>query len=540
MNKNIIATTAIFSISSKFEYNLITLLLISILSLSACGQSPENDRKELGQMNIPYSEDSFVNSAENGDIMAVKLFLTAGMNININNSEKRTALEQAIYKGRIEVVDFLLSKNADPNINNGKALQIAIEKGSIDLVKKLLNKGATSNSGVPLIVALNAARFDIAKILLAKGIDNPNVIWNGDTPLTIAVKKSNIEIIQNLLNSGANPNIWDSYPHKTLLMIAAENGSKDTVNALLKGGASVDASYGSPGYLFSALRLAVEKNHTDVVKALLVAGANPNIGYDIKNFSNHDILSTAVQKRLVDIVGALLESKANPNVIEGGNVNDYGTPLMEAIVNGDIAIAKMLLQHGANINAISQHKKTALSVAVEANHENAVKLLIENGANINAVNDSGATALDLAYYFKRSPNIIKLLVDAGGQHKNASVVPKLSNPLKYREAELLQKSQKTNIPSVNTNQQTILTPSFDCAKATKNAERMICSNKELAAADVKMAEAYKKVFHKSSKTALAALKREQNNWRKNVRDVCVDTVCMLSVYQDRISQLSRY
>jgi hypothetical protein len=41
------------------KQNIITLLLISVLSLSACGQNPEDARKELGQMNIPYSEDAF-------------------------------------------------------------------------------------------------------------------------------------------------------------------------------------------------------------------------------------------------------------------------------------------------------------------------------------------------------------------------------------------------------------------------------------------------------------------------------------------------
>jgi uncharacterized protein YecT (DUF1311 family) len=87
-----------------------------------------------------------------------------------------------------------------------------------------------------------------------------------------------------------------------------------------------------------------------------------------------------------------------------------------------------------------------------------------------------------------------------------------------------------------TEPQATSTPSFNCAKATTNSEKMICSNNELAAADVKMVEAYKAVLHNSPNKN--TLKKEQNHWRKNIRDVCVDADCMLKAYQDRISQLS--
>jgi len=87
------------------------------------------------------------------------------------------------------------------------------------------------------------------------------------------------------------------------------------------------------------------------------------------------------------------------------------------------------------------------------------------------------------------------------------------------------------------NEQMTFTPSFDCAKASTGAERMICSNKDLAQADVQLAQVYKATLSKSSNKA--AFKKEQGAWIRNQRDACSDAAALLQVYQDRISQLSR-
>lgn len=87
------------------------------------------------------------------------------------------------------------------------------------------------------------------------------------------------------------------------------------------------------------------------------------------------------------------------------------------------------------------------------------------------------------------------------------------------------------------NEQMTFSPSFDCAKASTGAERMICSNNELAQADVQLAQAYKAALSKSPDKV--ALKKEQGVWIRNQRDACADASAMLQVYQDRISQLSR-
>ena len=87
------------------------------------------------------------------------------------------------------------------------------------------------------------------------------------------------------------------------------------------------------------------------------------------------------------------------------------------------------------------------------------------------------------------------------------------------------------------NGQMTFSPSFDCSKASTGAERMICSNSDLAQADVQLAQAYKAGLSKSADKA--AFKKEQGAWIRNQRDACSDAAAMLQVYQDRISQISR-
>ena len=84
-------------------------------------------------------------------------------------------------------------------------------------------------------------------------------------------------------------------------------------------------------------------------------------------------------------------------------------------------------------------------------------------------------------------------------------------------------------------QASAFSPSFDCAKASTGPERLICSSRELAAADVKLAQAYKSAANAS--TDKDGLRAAQGKWRQSERDACSDVKCMLNAYSVRMSQL---
>ncbi|MBT8549055.1 hypothetical protein G6721_01800 [Polynucleobacter paneuropaeus] len=82
---------------------------------------------------------------------------------------------------------------------------------------------------------------------------------------------------------------------------------------------------------------------------------------------------------------------------------------------------------------------------------------------------------------------------------------------------------------------TLFAPSFDCAKASNNAEKMICGDRNLSKLDVQLSQAYSAARDKSADKA--QLKSEQIAWVKTSR-ACPDTACLTKALQDRIKQLS--
>jgi len=95
-------------------------------------------------------------------------------------------------------------------------------------------------------------------------------------------------------------------------------------------------------------------------------------------------------------VEALLAKGTNPNTTNPDGV----TPLMTASSRGHFEVAKLLLDHGANVNAKIEHALpnkenilglTALMMSIK--HPDIVNLLLERGADVNAQSVEGLAPL---------------------------------------------------------------------------------------------------------------------------------------------------
>ena len=83
-------------------------------------------------------------------------------------------------------------------------------------------------------------------------------------------------------------------------------------------------------------------------------------------------------------------------------------------------------------------------------------------------------------------------------------------------------------------------PSFDCNKATHEAEQLICKDAELAKLDRSLAELYSTVLKHSPPAQQGTLKAEQRGWVKG-RNECWKSDdqrgCIKSEYEARIREL---
>src|SRR5262245_40830140 len=150
------------------------LLLLSILGFAGCGKSTQAARMELAQMNIPYTEMNFIETARQGNSTAVSLFIDAGMDLEAHDRVGQTALMTATLANQLETVSVLLAKGADPNAKDkyrGTALMTAAWKGNREIVLSLLDGGAhvnakANNGMTALMFAAGENHAEVSRLLL--------------------------------------------------------------------------------------------------------------------------------------------------------------------------------------------------------------------------------------------------------------------------------------------------------------------------------------------------------------------------------------
>ena len=150
-----------------------------------------------------------------------------------------------------------------------------------------------------------------------------------DRSLVDASEKGDLNKIQQLLDSGVDPNVED-YANHTALYYAAEKGHLNIVKLLLEKGAKVDHESGD-----SALLWACHYGHVNIVKLLIENGADVNAK---RSMDDSTPLSFAVHRNHKEIVELLLEKGADANV-----ANQHGETALDRSKPETVAI---LRKHG--------------------------------------------------------------------------------------------------------------------------------------------------------------------------------------------------
>jgi uncharacterized protein len=182
-----------------------------------------------------------------GDVSAVKRLLASGTDPNAVDAEGRTPLQYAASSGKIEVVRALLAGGANVRASSPDgytALHAVAVDREAQIAELLLVAGAdinarTTNNTTPLMASVCSPYSDakMSLTLIRSGADVNIVNSDGETALSCATA-STLEVIEELLKKGANPNIQSKrFSGETPLHKAALNGVKDAVEMLLRYGA---------------------------------------------------------------------------------------------------------------------------------------------------------------------------------------------------------------------------------------------------------------------------------------------------------------
>jgi len=261
----------------------------------------------------------------------------------------------AAQQGDLAALNQFIAENADVNeaqVDGTTALHWAVQDDHLGMVRALLNAGANPD-------ALNRV---------------------GASPILAAAINGNAEILAALLEAGANPNLKVSATGDTPLMIAAKTGKVPAVEVLLAHGANVNDSevFG----LTTPLMWAVAENHADVAGILIQHGA------DIEARSTYVPPDTGrgfegAQPR------PRRAEEAGPIVFASGEF----TPLLIAAREGHVASAKVLVEAGADINALTADGKNALGLAIFNGGYALADYLVEAGIDVNQADAQNFTPL---------------------------------------------------------------------------------------------------------------------------------------------------
>lgn len=353
--------------------------------------------------------DAEIYAKKYGDKIIKELVLNYGKDINQTGDEDIGGLYQAIKHNNIKAVKFFIENNAHVEIatfDGTTPLVLAIEENKPKIVELLIKEGKANIYGVyaketekyPIYCAVKNKNLNMIKILLNNNFD----LKRESYILSYAMENSDENIIKYLVENGA-----DMYSYEiTALYQAVLNLNPKLVEYFLDKGASIEKAGGTDVYGNIMMAAAGSKfnnsNDKSPVDLTLLEKSAENsakitemlIGKADKNIINDSLegktpLIIAVGNSYIDTAKILIENGANINAvdIEGWSALSY------AVNNGDIEIAKLLLENKAKI-------KDELLIAIKSpiveSRINMMKLLIDNKANINYTDENGFNPLNIA------------------------------------------------------------------------------------------------------------------------------------------------
>lgn len=281
-------------------------------------------------------------AAENGDVGQLKVLLEAGADPNEATGDDWPPLLHAAYADQVDIARLLLDAGADmykPHSGSETPLLMAGQSGSIGVFRLLIEHGykfdAERDNGTYMLTC--GRHINIVRFLLAQGMEVNTIDYQGCTALTYAANRAKLDIMAELIRSGADVNHRDNNGETVLMWCADTAGNTEALRLLIEHGADVNALNVAvePSAITDALSWTMWHGDTEMIKVLLESGAKVD---------QSDALVRASSKGFSSAVRLLLEYGANPLAADC-----YGNfPLNIARDTGNYDIMSILLAATAN------------------------------------------------------------------------------------------------------------------------------------------------------------------------------------------------
>ena len=294
----------------------------------------------------------------------------------------------AAMRGDREAVRAALARKADVNaaqVDGTTALHWAVERDDVELAELLLTAGARVSARTR----------------------------EGVMPLQLAAINGSAPMLGRLIKSGADPNAPLTPGGDTALMLAARTGKTDAVRLLIEARADVNVKEHWGGT--TALMWAVAEGHGGAARLLIAAGADVNArshyvaAANGRGFEGRTPAASRTEEKVEEFASGWL------------------TPLMFAARDGSVELTRILVDAGADVNAVAGDGKTALALAIFNGGYDVASLLVDRKTDVNKADAQRFTPLFWAVdrrNMETAPNfpwmvtvdpmpLIRKLLDAG-------------------------------------------------------------------------------------------------------------------------------
>lgn len=345
-------------------------------------------------------------AVERGDLDLVERLLKAGAEPDRMGASGQSSLLAAVKAGKLELATLLLEHGADPNrvgVEKVTPLSVATAAQDVDLMQLLLEKGADPGDAALLKAAFRNRDLPGINALLRAGASPEVKIGNGRTLLDAALEGESENIARALLGAGASA--------RGKLWSALGTGNEELLKLVLAHGASVGERDPERG---EALDFALGRGQIGLVSPMLAHGADPNvkrlesgeswvaaairegneplartlIGHGaclegLKAADGHSLLGWAIARGMKDVVVRLIAEGADVRAREKApaskefiaafersktfrwhlQADSKLNPLHLASAQGDVEIAKMLIEAGAKKGEYSKRYLWPVNIA---------------------------------------------------------------------------------------------------------------------------------------------------------------------------------
>ncbi|MGJ5641390.1 ankyrin repeat domain-containing protein [Formosa sp. S-31] len=257
-------------------------------------------------------------AAESGVVPVADVLIKHGAFLNlVSATNGNTPLYVAVWHRNPSMVQYLLEQGADWQMKARGVitpLDLARKVGDEDIVNILENyikQSETYIANDQIFKAIKKDDLKTIKTLISEGLDiNEKAKFTiddapkGATPILYAAQLGRDDVLEVLLNAGANPRIVDWIMKSTVLHKSGYNGHAQNIKMLIDAGAELDAQGPYNGY--TALHDAVWHGHYEAAKILLENGAR----WDLKGLDGNTPLDLAKKYNYFEIQ-KLLENHSN-------------------------------------------------------------------------------------------------------------------------------------------------------------------------------------------------------------------------------------